>query len=100
MAAGDLPVFVTYFRGQEIRFEAPTFFLLFAFRGHSPHLQFCVPFLFKVYSFGLLSGLVDSRSQIGALQVSQLGFEGERLVAFEGQQKLDSRHPSEFSSSP
>jgi len=99
MASGDLPVFVTYFRRQKIRFEAPTFFLLFAFRGHSPHLQFCVPFLFKVYSFGLLSGMVDPRSHIGVLQVSQLGFEGERLVAFEGQQKLDSRHPGKHRSS-
>jgi len=54
VAAGDFPVFVTYFWGHEIRFAALPLFLLVTFRLHSPHLLMCVPFLFKVYSFGFL----------------------------------------------
>jgi|GEM_PF-2171650 len=40
-----------------------------------------------------------STSGNGILQVSQLGFEGGYLVAFEGQQKLDSWHTGKLGSS-
>jgi hypothetical protein len=54
MASGDLSVFVTYFRGQEIRFAALTLLLLFTFHAHFLDPQLSIRFSFSVYRFGYL----------------------------------------------